>query len=104
MTRYNYIEVVGLFEKNNGRTCKAHPEGCGLHVEKNAVIFLKPLVIINQEDKNEYAIGAYLMNAGVESCLIGFIAREFHCFRGMYEFKLVQILELLSESKNTDHH
>ncbi len=97
-----YVEIVGLLEANNNRACEQH-KVCGQTVVKGSLLNLKPCVIVNESGRNEYAISANIMLDGIETCTVGFVAREFHPFRARYEHKLVQVIELLCESTNTEH-
>lgn len=99
--RQRYVDIVGLVESTNGRSCKQH-DVCGLVVKVGSLIRLAPVVVENADGQNEYAIGARIFDNGVESCLVGFVGREFHFFREQYEFKIVQVQQLLAESKNTE--
>jgi hypothetical protein len=98
-----YVQIVGLGKGTNGRTCRDHRDFCGVQVKKGDTLYLKPVIIINQEGKNEYAIAAYILKDGLEACRVGFIAREFHFFKERYENKLVQVQELQSQSNNKEY-
>lgn len=66
----------------------------------NSLIVIKPDVLINENNLNEYCLKAYLMINGEESCCIGLVGSEFHPFRQLYEFKLGQIIKDYSNSNN----
>lgn len=99
---FKFVEIYGLKANGNGRSCQSHVV-CGETVGVGSLLLLKPVVIINSNNQNEYAIAALLMVNDVESCTIGFIGREFHHFRTQYENKLVEVVEILADSKNTEH-
>jgi hypothetical protein len=98
----SYIEIVGLADGSNGRKCSAHLV-CGRQIAPGNLVRLLPTVIVNELGQNEYAIGVRIVKGGRDSCLVGFIPREFHAFRTLYENKYAQILELLANSKNSEH-
>jgi hypothetical protein len=97
-----YVEILGLEASNNNRSCVDH-RVCGIMVKKGSVLLTKPVVILNENNQNEYAIAAIMMNDGVESCTVGYIGREFHFFREQYENRLIQVVECLQDSANTEH-
>ena len=68
---------------------------------EDSVVLLKPDVFLNEEDKNEYCLKAFEMRNGVESGMVGHVAREFLSFRGCYENKLAQVIKLYSKSLNS---
>ena len=66
------IVVVGLQNCGNGRSCQSH-RICGEAVEVGMILrFL--LTIVKMGDGMEYAIGAYRVDAGVTTCLVGFLS------------------------------
>ena len=52
------------------------------------------------EGTEEAAIAAYWVNDGIDRCRVGFLPR--HCIKHshLFEGKLVQVVEMLSQSKN----
>ncbi len=60
-------------------------------------------MVRDEQNKLEYAICAIMLNNGVEGCTVGYLGREFHYFRRQYEHKLVEVVELLDDSKNIEH-
>lgn len=97
-----YVEILGIKESNNGRQCQRHLI-CGETVSVGSLLLLKPVVVLNQQSQAEYAISAVLMTNGIEDCTVGFLGKEFHFFRNQYEHKLVEIIEVLNHSSNTEH-
>ena len=75
-----YVEVLGLLENGNGRTCPKH-DVCGSKVMVESLLLLLPVVITNAQDENEYAIAAVILENGTPTCTVGFLGREFHHFR-----------------------
>jgi len=71
------------------------------NVKVNSVLLLKPDIFVNEDGKNEYCLKAFEIRDGVETELIGYVAREFLPFKGRYEFKLAQVTELYSDSPNS---
>jgi hypothetical protein len=97
-----FVEILGLLENGNGRTCPRH-ENCGSQVVVGSLLLLLPVVITNIENENEYAIAAVILEDGKPTCTVGFMGREFHYFREQYENKLAQVSELLLDSTNSEH-
>jgi flagellin-specific chaperone FliS len=69
-------------------------------IQKGSVMYLTPDVFLNEDGKNEYCIKAVEILEGVESGLAGYVGREFHKLKGIYEFQLVQVVKLYSDSTN----
>jgi hypothetical protein len=86
MRKGQFIEVVGLWEGNNGRHCILHPECCGKDlVQINTLLLIKPTIVLNKDGQNEYALAAIHMKEGIESSTVGFntvkkIGIHFKCF------------------------
>ena len=97
-----YIEILGLAENGNGRTCPRHGN-CGSQVVVGSLLLLLPVVVTNTQNENEYAIAAVILDGGKPTCTIGFLGKEFHFFREQYENKLAQVCELLLDSSNSEH-
>ena len=65
------VTVVGLRNSGNGRSCQQHPL-CGKIVQVGSLLrFL--LTVVKIEGKLQYAIGAYHVDAGRTTCLVGFL-------------------------------
>ena len=65
------VTVVGLRNCGNGRSCPSHPL-CGKIVQVGSVLrFL--LTVVKIEGQLQYAIGAYHVDAGATTCLVGFL-------------------------------
>ena len=56
---------------------------------------------VNEQDKNEYCLKAFEIKNGVESDLVGHVAKEFLPFKRCYENKLAQIIKLYSKFTNS---
>ncbi len=42
-------EIVGLRDITNGRTCEAHPNGCGLELKPNDIVrFVETIVRVDE--------------------------------------------------------
>ncbi len=97
-----YLEISGLKANTNGRSCRIHSV-CGETVEVGNVLLLQPTIVLNKQGLNEYAISAKLMIHGIESCSVGYICKEFHYFKQMFENKLCKVVELHYNSNNAEH-
>ena len=65
------VTVVGLRNSGNGRSCQQHPL-CGKIVQVGSLLrFL--LTVVKIEGQLQYAIGAYHVDAGRTTCLVGFL-------------------------------
>jgi hypothetical protein len=81
------VLIVGLDENDS-------------NIQKGSVMYLTPDIFLNEDEKNEYCIKAVVINEGVESGLAGYVGREFHKLKGLYENQLVQVIKLYSDSTN----
>lgn len=65
------VNVVGICNGDNGRQCSEH-RICGDSITLGtAVRFL--VTVVSRNDKMEYAIGAYRIEEGRTTCLVGFV-------------------------------
>ena len=100
--KIKFVEILGLLENGNGRTCPRHGN-CGSQVVVGSLLLLLPVVITDSKNENEYAIAAVILEGGNPTCTVGFMGREFHYFREQYENKSCQVSELLLDSTNSEH-
>ena len=86
------VTIVGLQNGGNGRNCSAH-RICGLTIETGSVIrFL--LTVAQRNDVMEYAIGAYRVDAGTTTCLVGFLPASLVPQWREYEDRISQVVEV----------
>ncbi len=97
-----YVEILGFKSPTNQRHCNKHSV-CGEIVAVGTMVYLKPTTIKNTQNTVEFAIEAVVIADGVEGCRVGFLAKEFHMFSNKYEHKLVQIIDLLDQARNSEH-
>ena len=83
------VTVVGLRNSANGRSCQQHPL-CGKIVKVGSVLrFL--LTVVKIEGKLQYAIGAYHVDAGTTTCLVGFLPSRMIEEFASYEDRIGQV-------------
>ena len=64
------------------------------------LVCIKPDIYTNTEGKNEQCLKVYLMTGGIQSLLLGHVAREFLGFKLLLENKLAQVVNVFAESNN----
>lgn len=68
-----HLEVYGLQQSTNGRSCDRHSY-CGDVVEVGDILAIKSLQVTTTQG-DEAALGCYLIEDGIATCLVGFIPR-----------------------------
>jgi hypothetical protein len=103
------LEIVGLFESNNGRSCCQH-EICGRYVRNGDLLRLSNTIVTINE-KTEPAVKLVKVQDGADTCTVGFIPRSFagsdRVMRSINRF--CQVVELYSDSdsktkRKLSHH
>ena len=52
------VEIVGLEQPNNGRSCERH-SACGFSLEEDDVVRLRKVQVLDEHGFKEYAIAAF---------------------------------------------
>jgi hypothetical protein len=92
------IVVVGLQNCGNGRSCRSH-RICGEEVQVGMLLrFL--VTIVKMGDGMQYAIGAYRVDAGVTTCLVGFLPAGMVAEWQQFEDRLGQVTEVKKNSSS----
>ena len=90
------VTVVGICNGDNGRTCDNH-RICGETMTVGTIVrFL--ITIVNRCGKMEYAIGAYRVDKGKTSCLVGFLPYINVKDWKAYEDEIGQVVEINKKS------
>jgi hypothetical protein len=94
------VTIVGLRNGENGRSCANH-RICGVTVETGIVVrFLLTIVRRSGSSHMEYAIGAYRVDAGTTTCLVGFLPAVLVQNWRAYEDRLAQVVEVNGNSSS----
>ncbi len=92
------IEIVGLKESSNGRSCTQHAI-CGAAVEVNSILRLKQ-TIVEIDGRPEEAVKCVLVVHGEDTCTVGFLPKVLihthNVVKNMNKF--VQVVELYADS------
>ena len=93
------VEIVGTNCSNQGRSCEEH-DICGSVLAEDVVVrFRKVQVLVN--DKEESAIGVYLVSDGIDCCCVGFLQRHLVKHWEKYEGVLAQIIEVYGKDSES---
>ena len=94
------VEIVGLEQTNNGRSCEQH-SACGFSLEEDDVIRLRKVQVLDEHGYEESAIAAFRVSDGIDSCRVGFLPRNHVKHWKIYEGVLCQVLEIYSETSES---
>ena len=94
------VEIVGLEQPNNGRSCEQH-SACGFSLEEDDVIRLRKVQVLDEHGYEESAIAAFRVSDGIDSCRVGFLPRNHVKHWKRYEGVLCQVVEIYSETSES---
>lgn len=95
------IMIVGLHASNNGRSCESHA-CCGAEaVDLDAVVRFRSVQVWRQ-GREETAVAAYWVTDGIDRCRIGFLKRELVKDAHMFEGRIAQVVEFLTDSDDPE--
>jgi len=92
-------EIIGLYLRDNGRSCESH-DCCGNHLSQDDLIRFK-LTIITKNGKPTRVLKAVCIRDGTESCTVGFMSGKY-ALQGteIFRNKFTQVIELYEESED----
>ena len=93
-----YVEIIGIHYRGNGRRCSKH-DGCGKEIQVDTLLKIKRVVLV-VKGVDMSLLAVYKMSGGEETCMVGFLNREFLATYERYNNKLVQVTELYKNSTN----
>ena len=90
------IEIVGLGQRNNGRSCDVHGV-CGVTAKENMVVRISKVQVLDWNNNPEDALAVHSVINGVDTCRIGFLPR--YCVKHWkkYHGAVAQITEVYTE-------
>jgi hypothetical protein len=99
---FRHLEVVGLSECANGRSCERHLN-CGEQVVVGDLFRLHRCVVDSHEGGTEEAIACILVRGGAETCRCAFIPRVLHNMPIIKNNinKHVQVVDMFKASENS---
>lgn len=92
------IEIVGIEESGRGRSCEEHAI-CGAEaLVLDSVVRFRSIQQMNEQGKEESAIGVFWVTDGIDRCLVGFLPRHMVKHKAKYDGRVAQIVEFLKDS------
>lgn len=103
-----HIDIVGLKQYNNGRSCNIHGV-CGSIAKKDMVVRIQKVQVLNKDGDMEDALAVHAVNHGRDGCRIGFLPRYCVKYWTKYHGAVAQITEIYSDqsfdsTKRRKHH
>jgi hypothetical protein len=95
---FELVDIVGIEEDGRGRSCEQHG-CCGAMLRLGDLVTFKSMFISTEEGVYERALGVYLFNGEVVTCLVGFLPR-FHLIRtDHYVDQVAKITKFMAKSE-----
>jgi hypothetical protein len=97
------VDIVGTEESSNGRSCKKHA-CCGCVLGINVVVRFRVVQLERPGDKEQpkaYAIAAYHVTEGIDSCKVDFLRRHLLRYKEEYDGCIAQITEVMSDKSDS---
>ena len=93
------IEIFGIESPTNGRSCEEHAN-CGSVIQDDVVVRLRKVQVLI-EGKEETAIAAFWVSAGVDRCRVGYLPKFHVKHWKLLEGALAQIIEVYAALSRT---
>ena len=91
---HSYVSVVGVTNSSIGRSCDQH-DVCGKVVEVDSVLHVK-LVPAWRRGRWVDDLVVYLFVGGVDTCKVGFLAKEHEADAALLDGKFIRVLDVYS--------